>query len=138
MAPAEYIVLEFPGDSFHAEVAPAIGRLIEAGTIRIIDLVFIRKEMDGTTTTFEFDELEQLAPFAQLQGEASGLIDREDIAYVAATLKPDSSQVVIIWEDLWAAELGDAVRAAQGVMAEGARIPAALMESALQSAGAGS
>jgi hypothetical protein len=82
--------------------------------------------------------LDELAPFAQLQGEAGGLIDREDIAYMASVLKPNASQVVIVWEDLWAAELGEAVRAARGVIVEGARIPAELMESALESARASS
>jgi len=136
MDPVEYIILEFPDHSFHAEVAPAIARLIEAGTIRIIDLVFIRKDADGTVGTFEFDELEELAPFGRLLGEAGGLISQEDIDYTAARLEPNAAAVVIIWEDLWAAELGATVRAARGVIVEGARIPLALIEPALQSLGA--
>jgi len=136
IAPVEYVVLEFPDHRFHDEITPPLARLIESNTVRIIDLVFIRKDAEGKVTTFEFDELEELAPFAKLQGEAGGLIGQEDIDYAAANLRAGAAAVVIIWEDLWARELGDAVRDCDGVIVESARIPAHLVEPALEELGA--
>ena len=80
IGPAEYILIEFPGNRFTGEIVPALGRLIENKTVRIIDLVFINKGADGTATTLEFDQLDELAPFAALDGEAGGVLSKDDIA----------------------------------------------------------
>ncbi len=133
VGPVEYIVLEFPDHEFHAEIAPAIASLVESGTVRIIDIVFVRKEADGKVGTFEFDELEELAPFARLPGEAGGLIGQEDIDYATATLAPNAAAVIMLWEDTWARQLDEAVRRAHGTIVEGARVPPALAEAALES-----
>jgi hypothetical protein len=77
------------------------------------------------------DQLLELAPFANLQGEVGGLVNQEDIEYAAAALERDSSAVLIVWEDTWATELALAVRGADGVVLEGARIPPELVEAAL-------
>ena len=81
IGPVEYILIGFPGNNFHGEIAPALARLIENGTVRIIDLVFIGKDPEGNVVTIEFDQLEELAPFAALEGEAGGLVSEEDVAY---------------------------------------------------------
>ncbi len=131
VGPVEYIVIRFPGNHFKDDIVPPMAKLIESGTVRIIDLVFILKDADGSVTTFEFDQLDELAPYASLQGEVDGLANEEDVAYVAESLEPGSSAVVIVWEDTWATELAQAVRDAQGVIMEGARIPAELVDAAL-------
>jgi hypothetical protein len=130
IGPVEYIILGFPGNQFKGEIAPALGRLIESNTIRVIDLVFIRKDADGSVTSFEFDQLDELAPFAALQGELDGLVSEEDIAYAADGLEPNSSAALIVWEDTWATEFAEAIRNADGVVLEGARIPYELVQAA--------
>jgi hypothetical protein len=84
IGPIEYLLIEFPGNKFTGEIVPALGRLIENRTVRILDLVFIRTDASGTRTTLEFDQLDELAPFAALDGEAGGLVSKEDIAYAGA------------------------------------------------------
>ena len=130
VGPVEYIILGFPGNHFKSEIVPALAKLIDSGTVRIIDLVFILKDGDGNVTTFEFDQLEELAPFSTLEGEISGLINQEDVAYAADALEPNTSAAILMWEDTWATEFAEAVRNAGGVMLEGARIPAELLETA--------
>ena len=130
IGPVEYILIGFPGNNFHGEIAPALARLIDSGTVRIIDLVFISKDAEGDILTLEFDQLEELAPFAALEGEAGGLVTEEDVAYAAAGLEPNSSALLILWEDTWATEFAQAVRHADGVVIEGARIPYELVEAA--------
>ena len=77
-----------------------------------------------------------MAPFASLQGEAGGLVTEEDIAYAGAALEPNSSAALIVWEDTWATEFAEAVRNADGIVIEGARIPYELVEAAMAELGA--
>ena len=130
VGPVEYIILGFPGSHFKSEIVPALAKLIDSRTVRIIDLIFILKDGDGNVTTFEFDQLEELAPFSTLEGEISGLINQEDVAYAADALEPNTSAAILVWEDTWATEFAEAVWNAGGVMLEGARIPAELIETA--------
>ncbi len=136
IGPVEYIIIQFPGGHVQGEIVPALAKLIENETVRIIDLVFVLKDADGKVTTFEFDQLDELAPFATLAGEVGGLVNEEDIEYAADALEPGSSALLIVWEDTWAMELYETVRGAQGVMLEGARIPAALIDAAFADLGA--
>ena len=129
--PVEYLILGFPGTQIHDEFAPAIESLAEHNLIRIIDLVFVKKDAEGNITTFEFDELEEVKGFARLQGEAGGVISEEDISYTAAGLDPGSCAVIILWEDIWAAEFAQALRTAGGSVLEGARVPRELVGAAL-------
>jgi len=131
IGPVEYIIIEFPGNHFHTEIVPEIAKLIEKDTVRIIDLVFIMKGTDGSVTTYEFDQLEELAPFSTLQGDVGGLLNQEDIDYAASALHPGTSSAVLVWEDKWATELAQAVRGAGGVVVEEARILPELVEAAL-------
>ena len=123
IGPVEYIIVGFPGNKFTGEIAPELIALVEAGTIRILDLIFIGKDADGSVVSFEIDELDEAAGFARLPGEVGGLIGPEDIEYAAAALEPNSSAALLIWEDLWASPFAEAVRRADGVLLEGARMP---------------
>jgi hypothetical protein len=131
LGPVEYIIIEFPGNKFHGDIVPAIAKLIDNGTVRIIDLVFIMKDADGNVATFEYDQLDELAPFASLQGEVGDLVNQEDIEYAAGALAPNTSAALLVWEDTWATELALAIRGAGGVVREGARIPPELIDAAL-------
>jgi uncharacterized protein DUF6325 len=131
IAPVEYVVLAFPGNRFTGKVAPALRDLVEANTIRILDLVFITKDEHGAVDFFEFDELEDFAAFAHIDGEVGGLIGNEDIEYVSEGLEPNSSVALLVWEDVWAAPLFDTLLEAGGVLVEGGRVPHDLIESAV-------
>jgi hypothetical protein len=130
IGPVEYIVVGFPGNNFSGEIAPALADLIDSGTIRIIDLAFIGKDADGNILTFEFDQLDELAPFADLDGEVGGLIGPEDIEHAAEALEPNMSAALLVWEDRWATPLLEAFVKADAVLLEGARIPHDLIEAA--------
>jgi hypothetical protein len=131
VAPVEYVVLAFPGNHFTGKVAPALRDLVESNTIRVLDLVFITKNEDGDVDFFEFDELEDFAAFAHIDGEIGGLIGSEDIEYVSEGLEPNSSVALLVWEDVWAAPLLTALLEAGGVLVEGGRVPHDIIESAL-------
>jgi hypothetical protein len=130
IGPVEYLILGFPGNKFNGEIVPELAKLIESGTIRVLDLVFIMKDADGSVQAVEFEDHDDVALFNALEGEVGGLISTEDVEYAAAELEPNSSAALLIWEDLWAQPFVDALRASGAVLIEGSRIPHDLIEAA--------
>ncbi len=131
LGPVEYIIVGFPGNQFNGKIAPELISLVESGTVRILDLIFIGKDAEGDVLAFEIDELDGAMGFGQLDGEVGGLISPEDIEFAASQLEPNSSAALLIWEDVWAAPFAAAVLESGGVLLQGARIPHELIEPAL-------
>jgi hypothetical protein len=130
IGPVEYIIVGFPGNQFNGEIVPALADLIDSKTIRVLDLVFISKDADGNVTSFEYDQLDELGAFGDLDGEIGGLIGPEDIEHAAEGLEPNMSAGLLLWEDLWAIPMVDAMRNSGGILLEGGRIPHDLAEEA--------
>ena len=131
IGPVEYLIVGFAGNEFNGEIVPALAKLIDNGTIRILDLMFITKDAEGSIAAGECDELGNLSAFAGLHGEVDGFIGPEDIEHVAEALEPATSVALLVWENLWAAPFVEALRDSGGVLLEGARIPHDLVEAAL-------
>ncbi len=87
IGPVEYLVLGFPGNHFNGDIAPALADLVQSGTVKILDLVFIAKDGEGDVIAVEFDEHEALAAFGSIDGEVGGLISPEDIEHAAEDLR---------------------------------------------------
>ncbi len=130
IGPVEYIIVGFPGNQFKGEIAPELAKLVESGTIRILDLVFITKDADGNASALDFEDHDDVALFHAIDGEVGGFISDEDIGYAAEALEPDSSAALLIWEDVWATPFVEAMRNSGGVLIEGSRIPHDLIEAA--------
>ena len=130
VGPVEYVVFGFPGNECTGEIAPALVELVRNGVIRILDLVFIQKDEDGDVQAFEYDDLEAFSAFADLDGEVGGLIGADDIEYVGQEIPPNSSVALLLLEDLWAKPLLTALRKANGVLIEGARVPHDIFDAA--------
>ena len=134
IGPVEYIVVGFPGNEFNGDIAPELAKLVESGTIRLLDLVFIAKDGEGDVVAVEFDEHDALEAFGTIDGEVGGIISQDDIEHAAEALEPNSSAALLIWEDTWAAPFAAALRDSGGVLIEGGRIPHDLIEPALAGA----
>ena len=132
LGPVSYTVIAFPGNNFNGNIAPEVAKLVESGLVRILDLVFVAKDEEGDTISLEFDQMDELGDFNAMDGEVGGLVNMEDLDHVAASLPEGNSALVIVWEDVWALPLADAVRESGGVVVDSARIPAALVDSALE------
>jgi hypothetical protein len=129
--PVEYIIVGFPGNKFNGAIAPELITLVESGTVRILDLIFIGKDAEGNVLSFEIEDLEGFEAFANLDADVGGLISPADVEYAAAQLEPNSSAALLLWEDVWAAPFAKAVIDSGGVLLDGARIPHELIEAAL-------
>jgi len=131
IGPVEYVILGFPGNNFTGQIVPELAKLLDSGLVRLIDLTFISKDAAGNVEVLEYDAVEELAAFAGLDAEVGGILTDEDVAYAALSLEPNTSAALLIWEDTWAGPFAEAVRNANGVILEGARIPREIIEQAM-------
>ncbi len=90
IGPVEYVVIAFPGNRFKGEIVPAIAELEDNGVVHILDVVFIKKDADGLITSFEYDGLDEVLEFGfeDIDGEAGGMLNDEDLQLVAEGLEP--------------------------------------------------
>lgn len=141
LGPVDYAVVAFPGNQFNGQIAPAILDLVDDGTIRIIDLVFLLKDPDGSVHTLELTDLapDVRAVFEREGVAVEGLFDDSDLTAAGEELAPNSSALLVVWENLWAVRVTDAVRASGGELLDFARLPRevvqAVRDAVLSSAG---
>jgi hypothetical protein len=137
-APIEYLVIAFPDGNVSNEIAPELADLVDQKVIRILDIVFVTKDSSGEVNILEFDELDDLAGFAEIDGEVGGLIGPDDLDFVASELDPGAAAAVLLVADLWAAPLASALDRSGGVLLEGARIPQDLIDTEIAALAAAS
>jgi Family of unknown function (DUF6325) len=138
IGPVEYLIVAFPGNQFKGEIIPALADLVEAGTIRIIDLAFVMKDADGAVVTAELGDLdsEVFKAFDALSPETMGLLNEEDLAAAGEELDPNSSAALLVWEDTWATTLRDAIVNAGGEVLDLERVPYQVVNAAVEFANA--
>lgn len=125
IGPVEYMVVAFPGNKFRGEIAPALQELVDSQTVRIIDLAFVAKDADGVIAALEVSDLDPDVQTAleRMGASATGLFNEDDLMAAAEELEPNSAAALLVWEDLWAARLAQAIRDADGVLLDLERIP---------------
>jgi hypothetical protein len=125
IGPVEYLIVAFPGSQFRGEIAPALADLVEAGTIRIIDIAFASKDENGEAAAFELSDLdpEVRQGLENLGAEAGGLFNEDDLMAAAEELDPNSSAALLVWENVWAKPVADAIRDAGGELYDYDRVP---------------
>lgn len=133
LGPVEYMVIEFPGNQFKGEIVPALREVVDKGVIRIIDLVFVRKDEQGNVNVMELADLQKDAAdaFAPLAREASTLFAEEDIGKVSEVMEMNSSVALLLFEHVWATRFRNAVLAANGRLIAGERIPREVVDAAV-------
>ncbi|MFD0019675.1 DUF6325 family protein [Streptomyces sp. NPDC058382] len=137
VGPVEYLVVAFPGSRFTGAIAPALADAVASKAVRILDLAFVYRADDGTVEAVELDELDpdDLVSYERVEGEVSGMLNNDDIRELGERVPPGSSAALIVWEDLWAVPLTEAVRASGGQVIAHERVPAEVAEAAVSAAG---
>jgi uncharacterized membrane protein len=123
IGPVDVAVIAFDGNKFNGDVAPAIAQLQEDGTVRIIDLTFIHKAHDGTVAVAEVADSEVAEAFERLTKSQFDLLSDDDLTWIGDAMDPESSAMVVVWENSWAARLGAALRGSHGRVVALDRIP---------------
>ena len=135
IGPVEYMVVAFPGNRFKGEIVPALQELVDSNTIRIIDLAFVMKHEDGSVEALEVADIESRfgAALATIVGnEKGGLMNEDDLMGAAEELEPNSSAALLVWEDVWATRLRDAIVNAGGELWDLERVPGDVVQAAVE------
>jgi len=118
LGPIQYIVVKFEGNNFRGEIAEALAKVHDSGIIRVIDLLFLKKDADGVISIIELDDLEDASGFDLLVNDVMSLISESDMIELAEDLEPNSAEAVLVFEHVWAAEFAAAVRSAGGTLVD--------------------
>lgn len=136
LGPVDYLVVEFPADkaNFSGEMATELSALVKRGLVRVLDLLFLKKDLDGSVEGFESHEFDagDVGELRALEGELAMLLAAEDVEAIGAALEPGSVAGVLVWENVWAAPFGSAVRRSGGQLVASGRIPIQALAAAVE------
>jgi Family of unknown function (DUF6325) len=134
LGPVDYLVVEFPGSRFQGEIAGELSDLVDRELIRVLDLVMVKKDLDGSIEAFELSDVEdsEVGELRRHEGALALLLSEDDVTAVAASMEPGASAAVLVWENTWAVPFATAVRKAGGQLIASGRIPIQAMVAALE------
>ena len=134
LGPVDWIVVEFPGSRFNGQIAPALLDLVERDLVRVLDLLVLKKDDDGSLEAFELSDLEEgeIGELRTYESELAMLLSEEDVISLAAAIEPGSSAAVLVWENSWAAPFASAVRRSGGQLVASGRIPIQALLAAIE------
>ncbi len=125
LGPVDFVVVEFPAgaSSFTGEMADELLKLVDAGTIRVIDVLILTKDENGAVDAMELSDVAELGALQAIEAQLAELLAEEDVERLAAAMEPGSTAGVLIWENLWAAPFASAARRSGGQLIADGRIP---------------
>ena len=134
LGPVDWIVVEFPGSRFNGQIAPALLDLVERDLIRVLDLLVLKKDDDGTLEAFELSDLDEgeIGELRTYESELAMLLSEEDVTSLAAAIEPGSSAAVLVWENSWAAPFASSIRRSGGQLVANGRIPTQALLAAIE------
>ena len=125
LGPVDYLVIEFPAgeQNFTGEAAQELAKLAESGIIRILDVLILVKNEDGSVEAMELDETPMVDEIRALEADIAEILAADDVEMLAAAMEPGSVAGVLVWENTWAAPFAAAARRAGGQLIANGRIP---------------
>ena len=125
LGPVDYLVIEFPAgeQNFTGEAADELAKLAASGIIRILDVLILVKNEDGTVEAMELDETPTVDAIRALETDIAEILAAEDVELLAEAMEPGSVAGVVVWENRWAAPFAAAARRAGGQLIASGRIP---------------
>ncbi len=127
-------MVEFPAgvSTFTGEVAQELASLVDRGIVRVLDWLIIHKNEDGSYEAHEFDDLEKVDELRQIEAELAEILAEDDVLNLAASMENGSTAGVLVWENLWAEHIRQAIADSGGVLVERGQIPAEVVEQVKQ------
>ena len=133
VGPVDVYIIGFPGNKFTGRIAPAIMELVDNGTIKVLDLLFVMKDAEGVVTSLQAADIdEEGAAFLAIDVAQPGALGPEDAEEVGDDLPANSATLLIAFENLWAAKVVESLQAADAVLIDSIRIPADVVAAALE------
>jgi hypothetical protein len=134
LGPVDYLIIEFPAgqQNFTGEGADELIRLHDAGIIRIMDILILIKNEDGSVEAQELSDLAELGDLQRIEAQLAQTLAEADVEYLAAAMDPGSVAGVLVYENLWAAPFASAMRRAGGQLIANGRIPIQALIAAIE------
>ena len=127
LGPVDYVVVGFPADKadFSGAMADELKNLMESGTVRVLDLLIVTKDEDGTISVAELRDHDDsvVGELRSLEADLSLMLAVEDVERIGGDLELGSAAAVLVWENTWAAPFASAVRRSGGELLAMGRIP---------------
>jgi len=138
LGPVDYLVVEFPPGQQHFDGAMAgeLARLVDSGTIRVLDLLVLQKNDDGSVDAFEIDDLDEMDDLRTIEAGIAEILAAADVDHLAAAMEPGTVAGVLVWENTWAAPFASAARKAGGQLVATGRIPIQALVASFEAEGA--
>ena len=136
LGPVDYLVVEFPADkaNFSGEMAAELSSLVDRELVRVLDLVILRKEPDGSVEVAELADVEEsdVGELAALEADLAMLLAEEDVVEVGKALEPGSIAAVLVYENSWAGPFASSIRRSGGQLVASGRIPTQALLAAIE------
>ena len=136
LGPVDYLVVEFPADraSFSGEMAAELTALVDSGIVRVLDLVLLRKEADGSVEAAELADVDEsdVGELRALEADLAMLLAEEDVEEIGKALDPGTIAAVLVFENTWAGPFASAIRRAGGQHVANGRIPTQALLAAIE------
>lgn len=134
LGPVDYLIVEFPPgqQNFTGEGADELLKLHDSGIIRIMDLVIMVKDEDGSVDAMELSDVPNLGEFARIEAELAETLAADDVVELASVMAPGSVAAALVYENLWAAPFASALRRAGAQLVADGRIPIQALAAAIE------
>ena len=136
LGPVDYLVVEFPAAkaNFSGEMATQLVSLVDRELIRVLDLLLLRKDLDGSVEVAELNELAaaDVGELLALEANLAMLLAEEDVEAIGAVLEPGSVAAVLVYENSWAGPFASSVRRSGGQLVASGRIPTQALLAAVE------
>ena len=136
LGPVDYLVVEFPAAkaNFSGEMATQLGSLVDRKLIRVLDLLVLRKDPDGSVEVAELQELAaaDVGELLALESDLAMLLAEEDVEAIGGALEPGSVAAVLVYENSWAGPFASSVRRSGGQLIASGRIPTQALLAAVE------
>ena len=127
LGPVDYLVVEFPADkaNFSGEMAAELRSLVDREVVRVLDLVILRREPDGSVEVAELADVDEsdVGELLALEADLAMLLAEEDVEEIGKALEPGSIAAVLVYENTWAGPLASSIRRSGGQLVANGRVP---------------
>ena len=136
LGPISYLIVEFPGNKMTGEGFASLLDLVDRGVIRILDLMFVIREADGSMRALDLQDVDHDGQFdvAVFAGASSGLLDASDLSEAASAIQPGSAAGILIFENRWATHFIQALHRGEAQLVAAGYIPQNDLVAALDAA----
>ena len=127
LGPVDYLIVEWPaGKQPTGEGLQILADLTDRGLIRVLDLVFVQKEQDGSVSALALMDIDSDGDLdlVQFEGASSGMLDEDDYNEAGGALEPGASAAILLYENRWARPFAAAVRRSGAQLVASGRIAA--------------